>query len=108
MSTPSADRSIPMTRQAVIDTYFMEHRGKLLDLAAFLDRIERADPPGRTDDFRVRALLECAAILGDGKPERARRILEHLSDPTPDPVPAAGVKGATGAYPGLGSGGVHP
>ena len=36
-------------------------------------------------------------LLIDGKPHRARRILEHLSDPTTDPIPAAPTKAATGA-----------
>jgi hypothetical protein len=39
-----------MKREQVIDLYFMEARAKLIDLAAFLDRVDRA--PG-TDDFRM-------------------------------------------------------
>jgi hypothetical protein len=31
-----------MTRQQVLDLYFMENRAKLIDLAAFLDRLARA------------------------------------------------------------------
>ena len=31
-----------MTRQQVLDLYFMENRAKLIDLAAFLDRVDRA------------------------------------------------------------------
>lgn len=95
MSTPIP---IPLTRSQVIDTYFMEHRGKLLDLAAFLDRVDRASaPPGSPDDFRIAALRSAAAILTDGRPDRARRILELLSDPSTDPIDAAGTKGAAGA-----------
>ena len=33
--------SCPMSRSAVIDAYFLEHRAKLIDLAAFLDRVDR-------------------------------------------------------------------
>jgi len=40
------------------------------------------------------------AVLGDGQPERARRILELLSDPTLEPIPAAPTKGAAGAWNG--------
>lgn len=89
---------IPLTRSQVVDAYFMEHRGKLLDLAAFLDRVDRASAPaGAPDDFRVAALRSAAAILTEGRPDRARRILELLSDPSADPVAAAGTKGASGA-----------
>ena len=86
----------PMTRAQVVDAYFMEHRARLLDVAAFLDRVDRAG--AGDDDFRMRAFRRCVAILGDTGPDRARRILEALSDPTVDPVPNAGMKGATGAH----------
>jgi hypothetical protein len=92
-----------MTRHAVIDAYFLEHRAKILDLAAFLDRIERADPgcPGAGDDFRMAAVFRALAILTDGHAERARRVLETWSDPTLEPIAsAAGMKGAYGAPPG--------
>jgi 2,3-bisphosphoglycerate-independent phosphoglycerate mutase len=46
----------------------------------------------------MRAFRRCVAILSDGGPDRARRILEQLSDPTMDPVAKAGMKGATGAH----------
>jgi hypothetical protein len=37
-------------------------------------------------------------VLRDGRPERARRILELLSDPSTEPIAKAGMKGATGAH----------
>ena len=86
----------PLTRSQVVDSYFMEHRARLLDVAAFLDRVDRAGPG--EDDFRMRAFRQCAAVLSDGHPERARRILEILSDPGTEPVARAGMKGATGAH----------
>ena len=89
-----------MTRAQVIDAYFMEHRARLLDVAAFLDRIDRAGPG--VDDFRMNAYRNAIALLLDGKPERTRRILEHFSDPSTTPIPAAHVKGATGAHDPIG------
>lgn len=97
----------PITRDAVIDRYFMEHRAKLLDVAAFLDRIDRA--PGNSDvstagngtdgddDFRVEAMRRAIALLSDGDPQRTRRILELFSDHTDQPIDKAPMKGATGA-----------
>lgn len=87
----------PMTRQQVIDTYFMEHRAKLIDVAAYLDRIDRGqgDDPG---DFRDHAFREAIGILTDGETDRARRILELFSDDTEQmPQSAEGMKGAAGA-----------
>ncbi|MFZ9688912.1 MAG: hypothetical protein ACO3DS_03645, partial [Phycisphaerales bacterium] len=63
----------PLTKKAVADLYFLEHRAKVLDLAAFLDRFDRAAGPGE-DDFRVHALKAAVTLLLDGKPERARRV----------------------------------
>ena len=85
----------PLTRAQAVDLYFMEHRARLLDVAAFLDRVDRT--PG-ADDFRMQAFRRALALLQDGKPERARRVLELLSDPSSEPVAKAGMKGATGAH----------
>ena len=95
------DTSCPMSYADVVDTYYLEHRAKLIDIAAFLDRLERtADGPADTDDFRVAALREALTLLGDGQGERAKRVLDLLSDTTESmPQTAAGSKGALGAAP---------
>ena len=86
-----------MTRQQVLDLYFMENRAKLIDLAAFLDRVDRATGEA---DFRLHALKEAMQHLSDGKPERAKNVLLALSDSTTEPIDKAPGKGATGAWPG--------
>ena len=87
-----------MTYAQVVEAYFMEHRAKLIDVAAFLDRLERAQQ-GSGSDFRVESLLSSIDILRDGKPQRAKRMLEHYSDHTTDPVDKAPMQGALGAVP---------
>ena len=89
----------PLTGPHVVEQYFMEHRAKLLDLAAFLVRLDRAAPPDGRGDVRVRALRRAIPLLVDGQGDRARRILELLSDHTTEPVPAAHGQGALGADP---------
>jgi hypothetical protein len=89
----------PLTGPEVVEVYFMEHRAKLLDLAAFLDRLDRAAPPAGTGDVRVRALRRAIPLLIDGQGDRARRILELLSDHTTEPIPEAHTQGALGADP---------
>ena len=86
-----------MTRQALLDLYFMEARSKLLDLAAFLDRVERGTGEA---DFRLAALRQALGEIQGTEPERARRVLMALSDPTTKPLAAAPGKGACGAWPG--------
>ena len=94
--------SSPQTAAQVIDQYFIEHRSKALDIAAFLDRIERASDGTQvadSKDIRVRALLAAIDLLRDGKPERARRLLELWSDHSTEPIATASMKGAIGAAP---------
>jgi hypothetical protein len=101
MPKPKRTSTCPLPAARVVDVYFLEHRAKLIDIAAFLDRIDRAGKPreGR-DDFRIAAFRKAIGLLLDGRTERARRVLESLSDPTRPPIPAAGTKGASGAYAG--------
>jgi len=86
-----------MTRQQVLDLYFMEARAKLIDLGAFLDRMERANGE---PDFRFKAFQNALGELSKANPDKARRILLSLSDPTSEPIPAATTKAACGAWPG--------
>jgi hypothetical protein len=93
---------IPLDRTATVNRYFLEHRAKVLDLAAFLDRVERATPMTghEADDFRMKALRDAIALLLDGKPDRARRVLESFSDHSTEPIAKAPMKGALGAFDG--------
>ncbi len=76
------------------DLQFIAARASLLDLAAFIDRVQRH---GQQEDYRLAVLREALPILLSETPDRARRILESLSDPTPEPIPAANIQGAFGA-----------
>ena len=87
-----------MDRSRITDLYFAEARSKLIDMAAFLDRIERSDG---TDDFRLKSLRAALRELGTPGPEKAKKILLLLSDPTEEPVPEAGSKSASGAWAGF-------
>ena len=73
----------------------MEARAKLLDIAAFLDRLERHE---QVDDFRVRAFCESLKLLDEQGADRAAKILLTLSDPSEEPIAEAHTKGASGAY----------
>ena len=86
-----------MTRQQLLDLYFLDARARLIDLAAFLDRLDRGS--GKAD-FRLEAFRKALAELGSEKGNRAERVLGALSDPTTEPIPAATTKSACGAWPG--------
>jgi hypothetical protein len=86
-----------MTRQQVLDLYFMDARSKLIDLAAFLDRLDRANGEA---DFRLAGFRKALVELDKKRPDRAAGVLLALSDPTTEPIPAATTKAACGAWPG--------
>jgi hypothetical protein len=84
-----------MTKQQILDLYFLDARHKLIELAAFLDRVERAD--GK-DDFRLEAFRSALTKLDGKKMNKAKNVLLAFSDPTSKPIAKATVKGACGAF----------
>ena len=84
-----------MTRQQVLDLYFLDARHKLIEIAAFLDRAERAT--GK-EDFRLKNFRAALTKLDGTKKNRAKNILLAFSDPTTKPIGKATSKGAVGAY----------
>lgn len=86
-----------MTRQQVLDLYFLDARHKLIDLAAFVDRVERSE--GKAD-FRMEAFRQAAKVLAGNQPDKAAATLNVFSDPTTEPIEAATTKAACGAWPG--------
>lgn len=84
------------TKLEVLDQYFIEVRHKLIEVAAFLDRVDRAEGE---DDYRIKAFCAALKELERSEPERAKQILLALSDPTTEPIPAAKGKSASGAWP---------
>jgi len=95
-----AERSAPSPLDAtdVIDRYFLDNRTRLLEVAAFLDRVDRAGAGGGPADFRMRAFEQALRVLtapGDRKVEQIQLI---FSDPTTHPLPALDHKSARGAH----------
>lgn len=88
----------PRTGTELIDEYFIENRTRLLDIAAFLDRLDRAEGDDAAGDFRMRAFREALGVLCDGSFPRTDRIQMIFSDPTTEPLAALDQKSARGAY----------
>lgn len=89
-------KTCPQTQREIIDSYFMEHRAKLIDIAAYLDRVDRGQ--ASEPDFRHQALIKAIEILLSEQPHRAKRVLELFSVTNPQvPQSAQGLKGASGA-----------
>ena len=86
-----------MTRQQILDLYFMDARSKLIDIAAFLDRVDRGEGE---PDFRLAAFRKAIEELDGGEAVRAKGVFMSFSDPTTEPIAKAPGKGAVGAWPG--------
>jgi hypothetical protein len=92
MASPS-----PLTPKDIVDEYFIENRTRLLEIAAFLDRLDRADPSYAAKDFRMTAFSEALTAIGQGD-GRLDRLQMLFSDPTTEPLGALDRKSAFGAY----------
>ncbi|MEM9445951.1 MAG: hypothetical protein AAGA18_11445 [Verrucomicrobiota bacterium] len=78
-----------------LDIYFMDARSKLIDIAAFMDRVELKGE----NDYRFEAFQQALkAIIGESKGARTKKVLEIFSDRTIEPIDQAGMKGAAGAW----------
>jgi hypothetical protein len=76
----------PLPANKALDSYFLDARARLLDLAAILDRIGRgaggadtAEDPRLT---RIRQALDVLADQSGGRAERVQKLFSLDYDPT--------------------------
>lgn len=85
----------PTPAYSAVDQSFIDARARVLDVAAFLDRVQRY---GQDGDFRVAALKAALTELSSPTVGRTERILLALSDPSLEVIPVATTQGALGAH----------
>jgi hypothetical protein len=88
----------PLTQRELIDEYFMEERVKVIDLAAFLDRLDRAREADADNDFRLRSIRDALAVLAGDHGGRVQRVQMIFSDPRSELLEELDQKSAKGAY----------
>lgn len=89
----------PMSQRQLVEEYFIEHRTKILDIAAFLDRFDRASVHDAADDFRMEAFRTALrALLETRDGPRMHAVQMLLSDPRTDLLEQLDRKSAFGAY----------
>ena len=74
------DGTCPLTQQQLVDGYFVEHRNQVLEIAAFLDRMDRSVERDARYDFRVIAFHQALKELHSEVPGRVERVQMLLSD----------------------------
>ncbi len=95
-----ATQKCPMPAKGILDTYFLENRASLIEIAAFLDRLDRArDPEAGKADFRYKAFRRALKLLIECEGNRAKALQLSFSDHSKKPRESAiGLKGAYGAW----------
>lgn len=74
--------SKPFTADQIFDRVFLETRAKLLEVAATLDRLDRAE--GTDDvrnDFRMEQIRKSIDLIQNGSDDRAEQLQIIFSDP---------------------------
>ena len=83
MKTQCPKLFLMLTKRELMDLSFLEIRGKALEVAAFLDRLDRYEGE---EDFRIDALRQALPLLLSKEPGRAQAFLEALSDQSREPI----------------------
>jgi hypothetical protein len=83
-----------LTKKELLDLQFIDARARLIDLAAFLDRLDRHDGEA---DIRLNYFKATLPILLEDRPDRAKAVLESFSDHTVEISETAPFQGASGA-----------
>ena len=83
-------------KEQILDLYFMDARCKLLEIAAYQDRVDRHEGE---EDYRHHAFLKALEAMqnpSEGN-TRVQAVLHSLSDHSQTPIPKATIQGAFGA-----------
>ena len=89
----------PLTTGQIIDEYFIENRTRLLELAAFLERLDRsADGVGAGADFRMAAFRRALQVIASDAPDKMDQVQLLFSDLTAEPRAKLDTKSASGAW----------
>lgn len=96
-------RQSPMTAGAALDLYFLDNRARLLEIAAFLDRLDRYQgSEAIRDDYRYRSFHDALKTVLTASTDRTATIQQLFSDTTADPVDKIDNPRAFGAWKGYG------
>lgn len=83
-----------LNKKELLDLQFIDARARVIDIAAFLDRLDRHEGE---PDVRLKYFKAALPILLEERPDRAKAVLELFSDHTAEISETAPFQGATGA-----------
>ncbi len=84
-------QTCPMSALEVLDAGFLEARARVVEIAALLDRVDRAGEPERgRADYRYKALREAIKVLHTASEARAKAVRAMAGIAAePEPSPSA-------------------
>jgi hypothetical protein len=89
----------PLITSQIIDEYFVENRTRLLDIAAFLDRLDRSsDGRPAAEDFRIQAFARALRVLSSSEGGKIDQLQLIFSDLSVEPKEVLDTKSASGAW----------
>ncbi|MBI5742038.1 MAG: hypothetical protein HZA16_15140 [Nitrospirae bacterium] len=90
-----------MSAVQALETYFLDNRARLLEIASFLDRIDRyKESSAAKDDFRYKSFIKALRLVIECGKDRTQNVQLLFSDLSAGPIEnAAGLK-AHGAWEG--------
>jgi len=91
------EKSCPLTQAEILNTDFLKARNNLLEIAAFLDRLDRAKALDGEDDFRLVAFRRVLKDVAGSEPDKVKRMQMGLSDLHVEPLLERDVQNAFGA-----------
>jgi len=90
-----------MSAKEILDTYFIDNRARLLEIASFLDRIDRTKNSWEgKSDFRYKAFIAALKIVLESDGNRTKAVQLNFSDLSTEPIESAVGLKAFGAWQG--------
>ncbi len=83
-----------LSKKELLDLQFIDARARVIDLAAFLDRLDRHEGDA---GIRLEYFTKALSVLTEKRTDRAKAVLEVFSDMTTGISETAPFQGATGA-----------
>ncbi|MBI4827148.1 MAG: hypothetical protein HY807_12135 [Nitrospirae bacterium] len=77
----------PMQAKEALEKYFLDNRARMLEIASFLDRIDRYSGSSEAkEDFRYKSLVDALKIIVETENDRTKYVQLRLSDLSDKPV----------------------
>jgi len=89
----------PMSAQEALDIYFLDNRARLLDIASFLDRVDRYDDAEKAkQDFRYTSLIKAIGRILESEKDKTKQVQMIFSDMSTEPIDRVTDPKAYGAW----------